>query len=151
MSSPDWFSNRQRSVKFDRRGLVHFALRLRRRLAGGREFAVCIAADQAVRKANLRFLGNDRTTDVLSFPDGGLSRLGDILISASRARRQARQQGHSVDAELKVLLLHGVLHLLGHYHEHDGGAMRRLEHSWRSELGLPRGLIERTGFGKEPA
>jgi len=143
--SSEWFSNRQRSVRFDAASLVRFAGRLRRRLAGGREFALRIASDGALRRANRSFLGRRGSTDVLSFPDGEASRLGDILISANRARRQARRLGHSVDRELRILLLHGLLHLLGHDHERDGGRMRRLEESWRRRLGLPAGLIERTG------
>ena len=139
----DWFSDRQKSVRFDRRGLERFAAALRRRLAGGREFAVSIASDAALRRANLRFLGKDHPTDVLSFPGGDGLYLGDILISAPSARRQARSLGHSVDEELKILLLHGLLHLLGHDHERDGGRMRRLEQSWRRRLGLPASLIER--------
>jgi probable rRNA maturation factor len=83
---------------------------------------------------------------VLSFPspspDGGL---GDIAISADRAREQAESCGHALIVEVEVLLLHGVLHLLGHDHETDHGKMRRLETKWRKELGLPTGLIERAG------
>lgn len=141
--SADWFLNRQRSVAFDRRGLIAFAAELRRGLAGGREFAVCIASDAALRQVNLRFRGTPEVTDVLSFPEGEGSHLGGILISAPQAQRQARELGHSVDAELKILLLHGVLHLLGYDHERDDGRMRRLESQWRRRLQLPSGLIER--------
>jgi len=137
----NWFSNRQRAVRFDQRALVRFVARLRA-LAGGREFAVRIASDAALRQANRKFRKKNYTTDVLSFPDGG-ERLGDILISAARARRQARLLGHSVDQELQVLLLHGLLHLLGYDHHGDGGRMRRREQSWRLRLGLPAGLIKR--------
>jgi probable rRNA maturation factor len=80
---------------------------------------------------------------VLSFPDGEAGRLGDILISARRADRQARQFGHSVEDELKVLALHGLMHLLGFDHENDGGEMRRTETKWRRRYGLQSGLIER--------
>jgi probable rRNA maturation factor len=123
--------------------VIRFAAGLRRRLAGSREFAVCIASDAALRLANRRYRGTNHSTDVLSFPEGGGARLGDILISAPRAQRQARRLGHSVDEEIKILLLHGLLHLLGHDHERDGGRMRRLEQNWRRRLGLPAGLIER--------
>jgi len=140
---PDWFSNRQRTVAYDRAGLIRFASRLRREAAGGREFAVCVASEAALRSANRRFAATDRPTDVLSFPDDEGYRLGDILISAAHARRQARELGHSVNEELKVLLLHGVLHLLGHDHERDSGRMGRLEQRWRRRLRLPAGLIER--------
>jgi probable rRNA maturation factor len=140
---PDWLANRQRSVRIHAAGLARFAARLRRELAGGREFAVCIASDEAVRRANRRFRGRGRTTDVLSFPDGEGGRLGDILISARRARVQSRRLGHSVDEEIRILILHGLLHLLGYDHERDRGEMRRLERRWRRRLGLPAGLIER--------
>ena len=140
---PDWFSNRQRSVAFDARGLVLFTSDLRRRLARGREFAVCVASVAAARRANLQFRGQNHATDVLSFPGGDAGHLGDLLICARQAARQAERLGHSVDAELKILVLHGVLHLLGHDHERDHGAMRRLESRWRRTLGLPTALIER--------
>jgi probable rRNA maturation factor len=141
--SVDWFSNAQKSVRFDRRALIRFGSELRRRLAGGREFGVRVASDDALRRANRRFRGNDQTADVLSFRDDEGVYLGDILISADRARAQARRLGHSVDEEMQILLLHGVLHLLGHDHERDNGSMARLERSWRRRLGLPIGLIER--------
>jgi probable rRNA maturation factor len=69
--------------------------------------------------------------------------LGDIAISYQRARAQARDFGHSTDQEIRVLLLHGVLHLMGMDHESDGGRMARAEKRWRAALGLPAGLIER--------
>ena len=97
-----------------------------------------------MRRANLQFRGQNHATDVLSFPDGDAEHLGDLLICARQAARQAERLGHSVDAELKILVLHGVLHLLGHDHEQDRGAMRRLESRWRRTLGLPAALIERS-------
>jgi probable rRNA maturation factor len=69
--------------------------------------------------------------------------LGDIAISLGRARAQAREFGHSIEQEIQILMLHGVLHLCGHDHESDSGAMARAEKRWRSSLGLPNGLIER--------
>jgi probable rRNA maturation factor len=137
----DWLANRQRAVRLDRHGMERFAAQLRRRLAGGREFGVCIASDEALRRANLRFRGKNCDTDVLSFPGDDSLYLGDILISAQRARRQARRLGHSVEEELQILLLHGLLHLLGHDHERDHGRMQRLEQSWRRRLSLPAGLL----------
>jgi probable rRNA maturation factor len=139
-----WFTNRQRAVRFRTSEVAQFAGGLRRRLARGREFAVCIASDDALLRANRRFRNKAGSTDVLAFRDEGGSRLGDILISARRARLQAERLGHGVEEELKILLLHGVLHLLGYDHERDGGRMRRVETRWRQRLGLPAGLIERS-------
>ncbi|MCP4201337.1 MAG: rRNA maturation RNase YbeY [bacterium] len=87
-----------------------------------------------MRRLNRAFRGKDRPTDVLSFPgettmDG--IHLGDIAVSVPAARRQALERGHSVERELKVLLLHGVLHCLGHDHETDSGEMDRLERRLR--------------------
>jgi probable rRNA maturation factor len=141
--SADWFINRQRSVSFDSRALIVFASELRRRLAFGREFAICITSDAAMRAANAQFRGKREVTDVLSFPENEGSELGSVLISAPQARRQAHELGHTVDEELKILLLHALLHLLGYDHERDRGEMMRLELLWRRKLRLPSGLIER--------
>jgi probable rRNA maturation factor len=94
---------------------------------------VRFVGDRAMRLTNRRFRGKDQTTDVLSFPgeeDGG-GHLGDILISVPAARRQAAEAGHTVDRELKILLLHGIIHCLGHDHETDQGQMERLERRLR--------------------
>jgi probable rRNA maturation factor len=69
--------------------------------------------------------------------------LGDLAISWQRARAQAREFGHSTEAEIQVLMLHGLLHLMGLDHETDDGRMSRTERRWRRALGLPAGLIER--------
>jgi len=70
--------------------------------------------------------------------------LGDVVISLETAARQAAERGHSTARELQILLVHGLLHLMGHDHETDRGRMRRLESAWRRRLGLPHGLIERS-------
>ena len=93
-----------------------------------------------MRRLNAQFLGHDYTTDVLSFPESN-----DIAISYPRAVAQAAEYGHSTLDEIRVLMLHGLLHLLGHDHESDGGYMARLEENWRTDLGLPSGLIARLG------
>jgi len=69
--------------------------------------------------------------------------LGDIAISVGRAAAQARPQGHPLEDEIGILMLHGLLHLLGYDHERDRGRMRRTEARWRKALGLPAGLVER--------
>jgi len=119
-----------------------FARRLRREVAGGRPFHCLIAGDGDLRRFNREFRGADYPTDVLSFPGGG-DWLGDIAISLARARAQARRFGHSLESEVALLMLHGMLHLLGMDHETDGGRMRRAERRWRARLGLPDGLIDR--------
>ncbi|HSG39895.1 MAG TPA: rRNA maturation RNase YbeY, partial [Thermoanaerobaculia bacterium] len=87
-------------------------------------------SDREMRRVNREFRGKDKTTDVLSFP-GEEGHLGDVMIAVPTARRQAAEAGHGVDRELKVLLLHGVLHCLGHDHETDQGEMERLERRLR--------------------
>jgi probable rRNA maturation factor len=98
---------------------------------------------RAITLFALQFRGKDYATDVLSFPSGRALPLGDLAISAARARAQAREFGHTTEDELRILMLHGVLHLLGMDHETDGGRIARAEGRWRRALGLPNGLIER--------
>ncbi len=111
--------------------------------AGG----VCVAlvSDARIRALNREYRGADTPTDVLSFPSGpeGDPSLGDIVSATGVARRQAAAAGHALSTELKVLALHGLLHLLGYDHETDGGKMARLEQLLRRRHGLPVGLIER--------
>ncbi len=117
---------------------------MRDEVAGERPFTCLITGDGELRRLNRQFLGKDYPTDVLSFPageEGGT--LGEIAISARRAAVQARERGHSVEEEIGILMLHGVLHLLGMDHERDRGRMARAETRWRKALGLPGGLIER--------
>ena len=91
-----------------------------------------------------QFLGHNYATDVLSFPSGEpIGPLGDIAISLERAKAQAAEHRHRIEEEVRILLLHGVLHLLGHDHEGDEGEMRERESRCRQKYGLPSGLIER--------
>ena len=118
--------------------------RLSRQVAGGRTFSCLITADSELRRLNRKFRGKNYPTDVLSFPSGERQTcLGDVAISIDRAAHQAKNLGHSIEEEIGVLMLHGVLHLLGMDHEVDGGRMSRAEGRWRKKLGLPDGLIER--------
>jgi probable rRNA maturation factor len=135
---------RSTSRRLARRDLRAFAQRLVQELAGGRTFCCLIADDTELRRLNHRFLGKNYATDVLSFPAGSPGgSLGDLAISIERAAEQAREHGHSTTDEVKILMLHGLLHLLGMDHERDGGDMRRTEQQWRRRLELPAGLIER--------
>ena len=104
---------------------------------------VALVPDTRVRTLNRRYRQQDSPTDVLSFPAGEPGRLGDIVIAACVARRQARDAGHSCATELRVLALHGLLHLLGYDHERDDGRMARVERRLRRRGGLVEGLIER--------
>jgi probable rRNA maturation factor len=122
------------------------AERLTERVAQGRCFCCLITSDRELRRLNRDYRGKDQPADVLSFPaPQGSSYLGDLAISYERAREQARAYGHGVEAEIGVLMLHGVLHLTGMDHETDRGRMRRAEARWRRVLGLPASLTERTG------
>jgi len=141
--------------------IERFARTLQKEVGKGRPFDTLIAGDAELRRLNRDFRGKDYATDVLSFPAGPLRPLptpggypgrgsdgrgcflGDIAISLGRARAQAREFGHTIEQEVRILMLHGVLHLVGHDHETDSGAMARVEKRWRSKLGLPDGLIER--------
>jgi probable rRNA maturation factor len=106
---------------------------------------VAVVPDARVRSLNRQYRGKDSATDVLSFPAGEPGELGDVVIAAGVAGRQARQAGHPIAVELRVLALHGLLHLLGYDHERDDGRMARLEHRLRRKGGLVEGLIERSG------
>jgi probable rRNA maturation factor len=111
------------------------------------QVTVLLTTDAAIRKLNRQFRHRDKATDVLSFPAEGVGAekiAGDLAISIPTALRQAVDQGHSLSAEIKVLILHGLLHLAGHDHEVDEGKMARRERQLRAKLGLPQSLIERT-------
>jgi len=119
---------------------------------------VALVTDARVRALNRRYRGKDYATDVLSFLVGQnevrvppalrailrpVPHLGDIVIARGIARRQAKAAGHGEATELRVLALHGLLHLLGYDHELDGGRMARVEKRLRRKGGLREGLIER--------
>ncbi len=103
---------------------------------------VAIVPDARVQALNRRFRRKDAPTDVLSFP-GDRDHLGDVVIASGVARRQAKAAGHSLQTELRILALHGLLHLLGYDHERDSGRMARVERRLRRKAGLREGLIER--------
>ena len=109
------------------------------------EVSLAFVSDAAIRKLNREHRRKDAPTDVLSFPSGEARFLGDIVIAAGVARRQARRAGHGFGVEARVLALHGLLHLLGYDHQRDDGRMRALEARLRRKGGLREGLIEREG------
>jgi probable rRNA maturation factor len=125
----------------NRLALLRFA-RQAQRLAGvSGDVSILVAGNRRIQALNRRFRKKNKPTDVLSFPrEGG----GDIAISADIARQNAARYRHSAASELKVLMLHGMLHLAGHDHEKDNGRMENLEARLRARLKLPVSLIDRT-------
>lgn len=104
---------------------------------------VALVSDVRVQRLNARYRAKDTPTDVLAFAAEEPGFLGEIVIASGVARRQARDAGHPIQVELRVLALHGLLHLLGYDHERDGGRMARVERRLRRKGGLREGLIER--------
>jgi len=152
------------------RALGQFAARAQRAAGVRGEVDVLVTSSAELRRLNRRFRGKNAATDVLSFPShngkihhGGTetrrnpfskssvppcprgSCSGDIAVSAEIAASNAGRLGHTATDELKILILHGLLHLAGYDHETDGGEMARKEARLQRALGLPVGLIERTG------
>jgi probable rRNA maturation factor len=142
MKSDPLITYRRPPGTLDRSVLESFAEILHKRVARGQIFHCRITSDAELQSLNHTFRGKDCATDVLSFPSGG-AYLGDIAISLQRARAQARECGHSIEDEVRILMLHGVLHLKGMDHDSDSGQMARTELRWRRKLGLAAGLIER--------
>ncbi len=142
MKSDPLITYRRKPATLDAEALGTFAEDLRVRVAKRAEFHCLITNDAELQSLNAQFRNKDYPTDVLSFP-GAAPYLGDIAISLRRARAQAKEFGHSLEDELRILLLHGVLHLTGLDHETDNGEMARAEQRWRKKLGLPTSLTER--------
>jgi probable rRNA maturation factor len=117
-------------------------------LAG--EVSVLLTGDEAIRALNRKYRRKDKATDVLSFPAAEMAEgiAGDLVISLETALMQAEERGQTLEMEIRLLLLHGLLHLAGYDHEADNGAMRRKEARLRRELGLKAGLIERVQEGR---
>ncbi|HWG16857.1 MAG TPA: rRNA maturation RNase YbeY [Acidobacteriaceae bacterium] len=140
-----------------RASLLRF-LRLARAAVGLEgEVHVLLSDDATLRRLNRQFRGKDKPTDVLSFPAGPTTAFsaqkelaGDLAISLEIAAKQAKHFGHTVGDEVRVLILHGLLHLAGLDHEQDKGQMAAREAELRSELGLSGGLIERMVSKRKP-
>jgi probable rRNA maturation factor len=132
------------------RSLARFLLPARKAVRLKGDVTVLLTTDRAIRRLNRQYRGIDKATDVLSFPAGDAEVTGvagDLAISVPTALRQAAQQGHTLAIEIKVLILHGLLHLAGFDHETDDGQMARRERALRARLELPQGLIERSTSG----
>ena len=135
-----------RAVGLSRDGLSRFLATAKKAVGLGGEVEVLLASDATLRRLNRTFRGKDKATDVLSFPapeEFGGEHAGDLAISVDTAKRQAEAYGHSLRDEVRVLLVHGLLHLSGMDHEVDDGEMAAREGVLRKVLGLPDGLIER--------
>ncbi len=150
--------NRQRSVRVPIAELERFLARARRKLGLSADaLTVCLVTPSAIARWNHAYRGKSRPTDVLSFPinarqpkkrdhnrrprgaNKGVSSasyLGDIAIAPSIARANARRFARTFDDEMRILILHGILHLMGYDHEADSGQMDRREQRLRAELGL---------------
>jgi len=136
--------NLQRKVSIDTSNFRSFSESLFRSIeeVGGRSAAVAFISDRRMKELNKLFRGKDSTTDVLSFPhepdefDPDKTNLGDIVISAEQAARQAAENGLSIENEIKQLILHGLLHLCGYDHETDNGEMNTRELELRDKLGI---------------
>ena len=124
------------------KGLGPWLARIAPRSARG-TVEIAILPDAQVKALNCKYRRKNTGTDVLSFPGTGRY-LGEIAISRGIAQKQARLLGHSLSTELRVLALHGLLHLLGYDHEGDNGRMARLEARLRRKARLPLGLIARS-------
>jgi probable rRNA maturation factor len=129
-----------------RSGLTNFLNRARKAVGLPGEVEVLLSDDPTLRRLNRSFRGKNKPTDVLSFPtpaEIAHAQAGDLAISLETAARQATTYGHSLGDEVKILLLHGLLHLSGLDHETDNGEMATCEATLRRQLRLPNTLIDR--------
>jgi len=139
--------NRQRMLRRDWRPVRQFLDRLATGIGKG-SFTVMLVSNRTIRRYNQQFRSRNEATDVLSFPseEAGAGRpeyLGDILLSVEMAEENARRYRVAPEDEVRALILHGLLHLLGYNHETDRGQMARMEQRWGKKLGLPRTLLHR--------
>ena len=137
---------RKRVAHLTERALAVFVGRACRAAGLRGDVHILVTTNREMRSLNARFRKKDKPTDVLSFPAGPEVKdsAGDLAISAAIAAENARLLGHSPAEEIKILVLHGALHLAGYDHERDNGEMAKRELRLRKQLNLPVGLIERT-------
>lgn len=134
--------NRQRKIKINRELWTRFAQTVVETVdeAKNKSLTVAFVSDRQMRALNRDFRSKDATTDVLSFPfeaeifESGEDNLGDVIISAEQAERQATENNLAFETEIKQLILHGVLHLIGYDHETDSGEMNAIELRLRDKL-----------------
>ena len=142
VACPDSPSRQGASAQQVTRGLGPWLARIAPASARG-DLCVAVVSDARMRALNRQFRGKDKVTDVLSFPADTRGFLGDIVIASGVAKKQAKAAGHGLNTEIRVLALHGLLHLLGYDHDADDGKMAKVEARLRKKAGLPEGLIER--------
>jgi probable rRNA maturation factor len=126
--------------------LTRFLNRARTAVGLAGEVEVLLTSDAELKRLNKAFRGKNKATDILSFPTPAEiadEHAGDLAISLETAARQAAEHGHTLADELKILLLHGLLHLDGEDHEIDSGEMAARELTLRKRLKLKSALIER--------
>jgi probable rRNA maturation factor len=138
-----------RKSSVSRPALDAFVRRAKTRIGLTGQVNILLADDATLRNLNREYRGKDKATDVLSFPGLQIegmpeSSSGDLAVSLDTAARQAAEHGHSLQTEVKILLLHGLLHLAGFNHETDAGEMRQREAELRARFRLPVGLITRS-------
>ena len=126
-------------------GLVRFLNRAREAVSLEGDVDVLLTSDAEIKRLNKAFRGKNKATDVLSFPapEEAEGVAGDLAVSLDTAAKQAVAHGHSLRDEVRILLLHGLLHLAGEDHETDAGEMAARESELRKQLKLPNSLIER--------
>jgi probable rRNA maturation factor len=133
--------------------LEEFAESARRAAKLKGEVSILLTDSEAIRQLNRRYRHKNKPTDVLSFPSPAELQqhsAGDLAISVEIASEYAGKLGHSLTQELKILMLHGMLHLAGHDHENDNGEMAKLEARLRKRFTLPLSLTERNGALSQP-
>jgi len=135
------------------RAIARFEGKAQRAVGVRGEVCVFITSSGDVRAMNRRFRGKDQPTDILTFrlAPNRTNSAGDVAIAAEIAEENAAAQGHSTETELKILILHGLLHLAGYDHETDNGEMQARETELRRQLKLPAGLIERAHGAGSPS
>lgn len=135
--------NNQKRVRLVLPRFEKFSNRSLRQLnLNSRSVAIAFVTDTEIARLNKTYRRKNEATDVLSFPAQPAKRpnkkkfLGDIAIAPAVARRYAKKNGRTLENEICILILHGILHLLGYDHETDRGQMDRIEHKLRRKLGL---------------
>lgn len=143
-------SQRPASSSSSAAALSRFATRVQRALGIDGEVSIAVTSSAEMQSLNRRFRRKNKPTDVLTFPAALPAAGGDIAISLEIAAANAKELGHPVATEVKVLILHGMLHLAGFDHEIDDGEMQQREADLRKKFKLPVGLIERTHQAGSP-